>query len=147
MEGDGYLCRGECAGGEKDALCWIPISEHPVTARRSHSELSHYAAVNATRPNHDLLVKHQVIRVVYPNGLDSEPPVVEVRSRTDNRVFNITAGAEVYLGEAPFIHQRFCTGAGSGQSSVLAAGILLVLDLPVLGPTFKTTPGLQSMEL
>ncbi len=47
----------ECAGGNKDGLCWVPISEDPMTARRSHSGLAHYDAVKSRRTNYDLLVQ------------------------------------------------------------------------------------------
>ncbi|KAK8043860.1 Dehydrogenase xptC [Apiospora phragmitis] len=56
--------RQGCAGGDKTGLCWVPTSQHPTTSRRSHSGLGHYAAVNATRDNYDLLVRHQALRVL-----------------------------------------------------------------------------------
>ncbi|KAK8071343.1 hypothetical protein PG997_011546 [Apiospora hydei] len=60
--------RQECAGGDKAGMCWVPTSQHPTTSRRSHSGLGHYAAVNATRDNYDLLVRHQAVRVLYPDS-------------------------------------------------------------------------------
>lgn len=80
----GVRVRQECDGGDKDGICWIPNSIHPVTARRSHAGLGHYADVHASRLNYDLLVKHQVVRVVYPEGnVTSGVPLVEVLSLND----------------------------------------------------------------
>ena len=42
----GALVLKECAGGDKAGLCWIPISQYPVTARLSYAGLGHYAVVN-----------------------------------------------------------------------------------------------------
>ena len=54
----------ECAGGDKEGICWVPLSQDPVTTRRSHAGLGHYADVVGSRSNYDLLVKHQAIRMV-----------------------------------------------------------------------------------
>ena len=136
----------ECAGGDKEGLCWIPISQHPVTARRSHSGLGHYAAVNSTRKNYDLLVKHQVIKVVYANGTSSGPPLVEVRSLTDNGMFNVKNQAEVILSagavHTPTILQR----SGIGPASFLkAADIPTVIELPGVGSILQdhSSPGIS----
>lgn len=138
----GIRTQKECAGGDKAGLCWIPISEHPVTARRSHSGLGHYAAVNSTRPNYQILVKHQVTRVVYPDGLQSGPPLVEIRSLDDDELFNVTAKAEVIISagavHTPTILQR----SGIGPASFLGtAGIPVVLDLPGVGSNFQDHSG------
>ncbi|KAK7991236.1 hypothetical protein PG988_000030 [Apiospora saccharicola] len=80
----GIAPRQECAAGDKDGLCWIPASQHPWAAMRLHSGRGHYKAVIEDRPNYDLLVRHQVTRVVYP---DNDPrkgsPTVEIRSLLD----------------------------------------------------------------
>jgi choline dehydrogenase len=134
----GIRVQQECADGDKEGLCWIPISEHPVTARRSHAGLGHYAAINTTRSNFDLLVKHQVTRVIYPNGTASGPPVVEIRALGDNHLFNATAKGEVILSagslHTPTILQRSGIGPASFLSSV---GIPLVLDLPGVGSNLQ----------
>lgn len=133
----------ECAGGDKEGLCWIPISEHPETARRSHSGLGHYAEVNETRSNYDLLVKHQVVRVVYPEDVTgSGPPLVEVRSRDDDDVFNVTAGAEVILSAGAFHTPTILQRSGIGPAAFLdEADIPLVLDLPGVGSNFQDHNG------
>ncbi|KAK3389652.1 GMC oxidoreductase-like protein [Podospora didyma] len=132
----------ECAGGDKAGLCWIPISEHPITARRSHAGLGHYADVNETRPNYDLLVRHQVIRVAYPHDLKRGPPMVEVRSLADNRIFNVTAKAEVILSAGAFHTPTVLHRSGIGPASVIReAGIPLVLDLPGVGNNFQDHSG------
>lgn len=133
----------ECAGGDKEGLCWIPISQHPVTARRSHAGLGHYAAVNTTRPNYDLLVKHQVTRVVYPDGdITAGPPVVEIRSLDDDRLFNATAKAEVIISAGALHTPTILHRSGIGPASVLdTAGIPLVLDLPGVGSNFQDHSG------
>jgi choline dehydrogenase len=132
----------ECGGGDKAGVCWIPISEHPITARRSHAGIGHYAAVNTTRSNYDLLVRHQVIRVIYPNGLDKGPPTVEVRSLADNRMFNITPNGEVILSAGSVYTPTILQRSGIGPASVLkAAGIPVVLDLPGVGSNFQDHGG------
>jgi len=134
----------ECAGGDKDGLCWIPISEHPVTARRSHSGIGHYTAVNATRPNYDLLVKHQVVRVIYPNGVASAkgPPVVEVRSLVDNKLFNVTANSDVVLSAGVFNTPTILHRSGIGPAAFLkSVGVTVVLDLPGVGSNFQDHSG------
>jgi choline dehydrogenase len=142
----GIRVLNECAGGDKEGLCWIPISQHPVTAWRSHSGLGHYAAVNSTRKNYDLLVKHQVIRVVYANGTSSGPPLVEVRSLTDDRIFNVTAHAEVVLSAGAIHTPTILQRSGIGPASFLkAADIPMVIDLPGVGSNLQdhSSPGIS----
>ena len=151
--GDHYIGRGafkdlgareavECAGGDKEGLCWIPISEHPVTARRSHAGLGHYAAVNQTRPNYDLLVQHQVVRVVYPNGPNSGSPLVEVRSLSDNRLFNVTSKAEVIISAGAFHTPTILLRSGIGPAQHLSgAGVPTVVDLPGVGSNLQDHSG------
>lgn len=132
----------ECAGGDKAGLCWIPISQHPVTARRSHAGLGHYAVVNETRSNYDLLVKHQVTRITYPKGLKKGPPTVEVRSLADNRLFNVTAKAEVILSAGTFHTPTILHRSGIGPAAVIKdVGVPLVLDLPGVGNNFQDHSG------
>ena len=138
----GVQPRKECAGGNKEGLCWIPISQHPVTARRSHAGLGHYAAVNETRPNYHLLDRHQVTRVTYPKGLKKGPPRVEVRSLADNSMFNITAKAEVVLSAGTFHTPTILQRSGIGPASFLqAAGIPVVLNLPGVGSNLQDHSG------
>lgn len=138
----GIYARRECAGGDKDALCWLPISEHPVTARRSHSGLAHYAAVNESRSNYDLLVRHQIVRVVYPHGSENGPPVVEIRSLRDDHLFNVSAKAEVVISAGALHTPTILHRSGIGPASVLGrAGIPVVLDLPGVGSNFQDHAG------
>lgn len=133
----------ECAGGDKEGLCWVPTSEHPTTARRSHAGLGHYAAVNTTRNNYDLLVRHQVTRVTYPNGLNSSgPPQVEVRSLATGRVFNVTARAEVIISAGALHTPTILQRSGIGPALFLrSAGIPVLLDLPGVGSNFQDHSG------
>jgi choline dehydrogenase-like flavoprotein len=132
----------ECAGGDKDGLCWIPESQHPVTARRSHAGVGHYSVVKGSRPNYDLIVKHQVTRVVYPKGTRSGPPVVEVRSLEDNTIFNITAKAEVIISAGSFHTPTILQRSGIGKASLLnAAGIRVNVNLPGVGSNFHDHSG------
>lgn len=131
----------ECAGGDKEGICWVPTSQHPVTARRSHSGLGHYAAVIDTRPNYDLLVKHQGVRVVYPKK-GAKTPLVEIRSLEDNRLFNVTAKAEVIISAGALHTPTVLMRSGIGPASVLeAAGIPVVLDLPGVGSNLQDHSG------
>ena len=137
----GVRPRTECAGGDKEGICWVPASQHPATARRSHAGLGHYADVQP-RANYDLLVKHQVVRVVYPNGPKSGPPIVEVRSLVDNHVFNVTASKEVILAAGAFHTPTVLQRSGIGPSSFLSSvGIPVVLDLPGVGSNLQDHAG------
>ena len=131
----------ECAGGDKEGVCWMPNSQHPITARRSHSGLGHYASV-LSRSNYHMLVKHQVTRIVYKNGLSLGPPAVEVRSLTDDQLSNITAQAEVIIAagalNTPTILQR--SGIGS-KSALSAAGISVLHHLPGVGANLQDHSG------
>ena len=134
----------ECAGGDKEGVCWVPISEHPLTARRSHSGLGHYADVvgNGSRPNYDLLVGHQVTRILYPKGPKKGPPVVEARALATNALLNITARAEVVLSAGAFHTPTILMRSGIGPAPVIAAArVPLVLDLPGVGSNFQDHAG------
>ncbi|GAB1317802.1 Glucose-methanol-choline oxidoreductase N-terminal domain-containing protein [Madurella fahalii] len=133
----------ECADGGKNGMCWIPYSAHPVTFRRSHAGLGHYAAVNTTRPNYDLIVKHQVTRVIYPDGdIESGPPIVEVTSLADGQLFNVTVTAEVILSAGAIHTPTILQRSGIGPASFLSsAGIPVVLDLPGVGSNFQDHSG------
>lgn len=136
----------ECSSGDKTGLCWIPLSQHPVTARRSHSGTGHYLAIdNTKRTTYDLLVKHQVVRVLWPKGKPkSGPPIVEVRSVADNTLFNITAKAEVVISAGVFHTPAILQRSGIGKPSVLSPlGIATVLDLPGVGANLQDHTGAQ----
>lgn len=137
----------ECAGGNKDGLCWVPGSNHPVTFARSHAGLGHYEAVNTTRPNYDLIVKHQVTRVVYPNGNPNDgPPLVEVKSLVDGHLFNVTVDAEVILSAGALSTPAILQRSGIGPANFLStAGIPLVRDLPGVGSNLQdhSGPGIE----
>lgn len=131
----------ECATGDKEGICWVPASQHPVTGRRSHAGLGHYANVQP-RTNYDLLVKHQVVRVVYPNGPKSCPPLVEVRSLADNHLFNVTVTGEVILSAGALHTPTVLQRSGIGPSSFLNnAGIPVVLNLPGVGSNLQDHSG------
>jgi choline dehydrogenase-like flavoprotein len=133
----------ECANGDKEGLCWIPISEHPVTARRSYSGIGHYADVVANRPNYHLLVKHQVARVVFPKGnTKSGPPLVEVRPLDGSPLFNISVNNEVILSAGVFGSPTILQRSGIGPAAFLeSAKIPLVLDLPGVGSNLHDHSG------
>jgi choline dehydrogenase-like flavoprotein len=133
----------ECANGDKEGLCWTPISEHPVTARRSYAGLGHYADVAATRPNYHLLVNHQCIRVVYPKGnTKSGPPVVEIRSVDGSQIFNVSVKNEVILSAGVFGSPAILQRSGIGPAAFLkSANIPIVLDLPGVGSNLHDHSG------
>ncbi|KAK0613924.1 hypothetical protein B0T14DRAFT_606325 [Immersiella caudata] len=132
----------ECAGGHKEGICWVPASQHPVTALRSHAGLGHYANVQP-RANYDLLVKHQVVRVVWPNSNPkSGPPLVEVRSLNNNQLFNVTVTGEVILSAGALHTPTVLQRSGIGPESFLqTAGIPVVLDLPGVGSNLQDHSG------
>ncbi|KAK0644415.1 GMC oxidoreductase-like protein [Cercophora newfieldiana] len=131
----------ECAGGDKEGICWVPASQNPVTGRRSHAGLGHYANV-LPRSNYDLLVNHQAIRVVYPKGPQSGAPILEVLSRGDGTKFNITAKAEVIISAGALHTPAILQRSGIGPAAFLRdAGIPLVLDLPGVGSNLQDHSG------
>ena len=133
----------ECADGNKEGLCWIPISEHPVTARRSHAGLGHYADVIDRRPNYHLLTGHQVARVVYRNGdTESGPPAVEVRDVSGTKLFNVSAKNEVIVSAGAFGSPAILQRSGIGPAAFLrSANIPVVLDLPGVGSNLHDHSG------
>ncbi|KAK4228714.1 GMC oxidoreductase [Podospora fimiseda] len=133
----------ECNGGDKDGLCWIPVSSHPVTFRRSHSGLGHYAAVNTTRSNYDLVVKHQVVRVIYPNNNPKNgPPLVEVKSLIDGQLSNITSTGEVILSAGALHTPTILQRSGIGPDNFLnSADIPIIKSLPGVGSNFQDHSG------
>ncbi len=141
----GIPAKRECADGNKEGLCWIPISQHPVTARRSYSGIAHYSAVVGSRTNYHLLVRHQVTRLVYPGGeLKARPPVIEVRSLQDGRVSTLTAKAEVILSAGAFGTPVILQRSGIGPAEFLRnANIPVVLDLPGVGANLHDHSGPQ----
>ncbi|RYO90990.1 hypothetical protein DL763_005161 [Monosporascus cannonballus] len=92
----GVAPRKECAAGDKDGICWVPTSQYPEAAKRSHAGLGHYLELDK-RTNYDLLVNHKVTRVVYPGrGRHSRSlPKVEIRSLNSGKVFTTNAKLEV----------------------------------------------------
>ncbi|KAK0740020.1 GMC oxidoreductase-like protein [Schizothecium vesticola] len=131
----------ECAGGDKEGICWVPTSQNPVTGRRSHAGIGHYANV-LPRANYDLLVNHQAIRVVYPKGPQSGPPVLEVLARADGTIFNITAQAEVIISAGALHTPTILQRSGIGPASfLLTANIPLVLNLPGVGSNLQDHSG------
>ncbi|KAK4245700.1 GMC oxidoreductase [Corynascus novoguineensis] len=131
----------ECAGGDKEGICWVPASQHPITARRSHAGLGHYEDV-LPRANYDLLVQHQVVRVVYPNGPSDGPPLVEARSLADDHLFNVTVNAEVIVSAGALHTPTVLQRSGIGPASFLdSAGIPVTLDLPGVGSNFQDHSG------
>jgi len=131
----------DCATGDKDGLCWIPLSQHPVTARRSHAGLGHYAVV-VPRSNYHILVKHQVTRVIYPEGILSGPPLLEVRSLSDDQLSNLTAKAEVIIAAGAFHTPTILHRSGIGAASILKdAGIPIIHNLPGVGANLQDHSG------
>lgn len=139
----GIRVTNRCYSGDKEGLCWITTSQHPVTARRSHSGLGHYADVVDSRPNYHLLVKHQVTRVLYPHrNPASGPPVVEVRPVDSQSLFNITAKGEVVLSAGAFGSPAILQRSGIGPAAFLrSANIPVVLDLPGVGSNLHDHSG------
>ncbi|KAH7085903.1 GMC oxidoreductase-like protein [Paraphoma chrysanthemicola] len=127
----------ECADGNKAGICWIPASQHPITARRSHAGLGHYAEV-LPRTNYHLLVKHQVIRVIYPSGPNIGPPLVEIRSLETNQFTNLTAKTEVILSAGALHTPTILHRSGIGASFVLSSfNISTLIDLPGVGANLQ----------
>jgi choline dehydrogenase len=137
----GIRARKECAGGDKDGLCWMPISEHPITSRRSHAGLGHYATT-MPRPNYHLLVKHQVTRVIYPKGIATGPPVIEIRALANGHVVKVTANAEVIIAAGTFQTPAILQRSGIGSKLFLNdANISVIHELPGVGANLQDHSG------
>jgi choline dehydrogenase len=137
----GIRAKKECAGGDKDGLCWMPISEHPTTSRRSHAGLGHYATT-MPRSNYHLLVKHQVTRVIYPKGIATGPPMVEIRSIADGQVVTVTTIAEVIIAAGAFQTPAILQRSGIGSKSFLNnANIPVLYELPGVGANLQDHSG------
>lgn len=143
----GIELNNECANGNKEGLCWVPISEHPITARRSHAGLGHYADIIANRPNYHLLVRYQVTRLIYPGGdPKAGPPTVEIRDVDTGKLTNVTAKAEVVLSAGVFGSTAVLQRSGIGPAALLKSlGIPVVLDLPGVGANLQdhSGPGIE----
>lgn len=137
----------DCHGGTKDGLCWIPVSQNPYTGKRSHAGIAHYSVPISTntRFNYDLLVKHQVIRVVYPRGdPKSGPPLVEIKSLDTGKLTNVTVKGEVIVAAGAFGTAAVLQRSGIGPASFLkSASIPVVLDLPGVGANLQDHSGAQ----
>ncbi|KAK6855186.1 choline dehydrogenase [Apiospora arundinis] len=142
----GIASRQECAAGDTDGLCWIPASQHPWASVRSHSGQGHYRDVINDRPNYDLLVRHKVTRVLFPNNTDPKegPPAVEVRSLRHRTVFTVKATAEVIISAGAIHTPQILQRSGIGPPDLLErAGIDVIADLPGVGYNFQDHPAIQ----
>jgi choline dehydrogenase-like flavoprotein len=128
----------ECSGGDKVGVCWVPTSQDPMTAERSHAGIGHYADVIDKRDNYDLLVAHKVLRVI--PAKDGGPPTVEFRSRDDKnaQVKRVTPKLEVVLSAGAIHTPQILQRSGIGAKAFLKkAGIDVVVDLPGVGYNFQ----------
>jgi choline dehydrogenase len=138
----GIRAQHECAGGEKEGLCWVPTSQDPYTSLRSHSGKGHYVEVIKNRKNYDLLVKHKVRRLQSSSMQTTGAPLVEVTDLTSGANFSMKANLEVILSagalNTPLILQR----SGIGPADLLKeAKIELVSELPGVGYNFHDHGG------
>ncbi|KAK0726044.1 hypothetical protein B0H67DRAFT_479878 [Lasiosphaeris hirsuta] len=135
----------ECATGDKEGVCWIPISQHPISARRSYSGVGHYSDVVGSRSNYHLLVKHQVTQVIYAHGdVEAGPPLLEIKSLVDGQASNLTAAAEVILAAGVFGTPAILQRSGIGPAAFLRrANIEVVHDLPGVGANLQDHSGPQ----
>ncbi|KAK8023418.1 hypothetical protein PG991_006657 [Apiospora marii] len=141
----GISPRQECAAGDKDGLCWIPASQHPWDSARSHAGQGHYQDVIGDRPNYDLLVRHKVTRVLYPdNNSQKGPPTVEIRSVSDETIFTKRPSREVILSAGAIHTPQILQRSGIGPRVLLQrAGIDVVADLPGVGYNFQDHPSIR----
>ena len=80
--------------------------------------------------------------MVYPDGPDAGPPLVEARSLADGHLFNVTADGEVIISAGALHTPTVLQRSGIGAASFLAsAGIPLTLDLPGVGANLQDHSG------
>ncbi|KAK8109690.1 hypothetical protein PG999_007827 [Apiospora kogelbergensis] len=137
----GIIPRRECAAGNKDGLCWVPASQHPWASVRSHSGQGHYRDVIEDRPNYDLLVRHKVTRVLYPDGDPAQgPPMVEVRSLRDGNVFTVRPIAEAILSAGAIHTPQILQRSGIGPQAFLRVPASISSPIYLgLATTFRIT--------
>ena len=136
--------RQECASGNKDGICWVPASQHPTTAARSHSGLAHYADIIDSRSNYDLLVGHKVTRLLFEDGVDAAPLVEfkPVGAEGESEVTTVRVGLEVVVSAGALHTPQILQRSGVGEKKFLeGAGIGVVVDLPGVGWNFQDHPG------
>ena len=143
MEAYGIPRRKECAGGDKDGICWVPTSQNPTTGKRSHSGVGHYADVISQRPNYDLLTGHKAIRLIV-DPLKDEAPTVEYRSvaSASSAVQRIKPRLEVILSAGAIHTPQILQRSGIADATFLkSVGINVTLDLPGVGYNFHDHGG------
>lgn len=133
--------RDECAGGDKEGICWVPASQHPETGARSHAGLGHYLDVVDDRSNYDLLVGHKVTRLLFEEGLDAAP-LVEFKpvggEGDEGEVQTVKAGLEVVVSAGAIHTPQILQRSGIAEGKFLEeAGIEVVVDLPGVGWNFQ----------
>jgi choline dehydrogenase-like flavoprotein len=137
----GISPRLECAGGDKDGICWVPTSQHPVTAQRSHSGIGHFSDVIDSRPNYDLLVGHKALRLIVDPASD-EAPTVEYRSVSGSQVYTVKPRLEVIISAGAIHTPQILQRSGIGEAAFLQQlGINVILDLPGVGRNFHDHGG------
>lgn len=125
----------ECAAGDKHGICYVPTSQYPSTAARSHAGLAHYLDVIGSRANYDLLVGHKVTRLLFEEGVE-KPPVVEFKpvGGEDGETGTVKAGLEVVVSAGAIHTPQILQRSGIGEAAFLEeAGIEVVADLPGVG--------------
>jgi choline dehydrogenase len=139
----GVPTRTECAGGDKDGLCWVPTSGDPETGARSHSGIGHYVAVINDRPNYHLLSGHKVTRIVYNNGdVEAGPPQVELRPVGSGEPELVEVRREVILSTGAIHTPQILQRSGIGPTELLeSAGIDVLVDLPGVGYNLQDHAG------
>lgn len=134
--------REECAGGDKDGICWVPASQHPDTGARSHAGLGHYLDVIDDRSNYDLLVGHKVTRLLFEDGTDEAPAVefkpVSVEEGEEAEVRTVKPRLEVVVSAGAIHTPQILQRSGIAEAAFLEkAGIDVVVDLPGVGWNFQ----------
>ncbi|KAK3995520.1 hypothetical protein QBC44DRAFT_339942 [Cladorrhinum sp. PSN332] len=116
----------------------------PIYASYPDFQWGDVQVLNRTWSNYDLLVRHQVTRVVYPKNAKSGPPKVEIKSLADGTVFTVTAKAEVILSAGALSTPLILQQSGIGPKSFLkSANIPLTIDLPGVGSNLQDHGGLS----
>ena len=134
--------REECAGGDKDGICWVPTSQDPETGARSHSGIGHYLDVVGDRSNYDLLVGHKVTRLLFEDGTDAAPLVefkpVSVEEGEEAEVKTVKVDLEVVVSAGAIHTPQILQRSGIAEAKFLEeAGIDVVVDLPGVGWNFQ----------
>ncbi|EXJ80767.1 hypothetical protein A1O3_07051 [Capronia epimyces CBS 606.96] len=129
----------EHAAGQAVGYFWTPASLDPKKKTRSSSLNAYYDPVSS-RPNLELLARHQVTEVLFKDT-SLEAVGVKAVDRATGREVQFKANKEVILAAGAVHTPQILQLSGIGPKEVLqASGVTVKLDFPAVGSNFQDHP-------